>query len=411
MAKPKVRSAEIASLLGSISGGGGGGGGGGGVGGGGRAEGAGAEGRPAGGESGHPVRDRLEAGVSRADNALVLHPNRVAQRGTYVRPFTEDGRFRELVGAIQEAGNVIHVPILVRVEGEPGAVEYVLVDGTHRLEAARRLGISVPAVNLGRIPPARALAIQAMANEVRAAMHVVDQATYVTDLSAQGLSRDAVQRTTGFSAGRVSELLSIGGRLEVLSEDERTRARQADGVTHRALRVLKGGSREEFRTGVLALVEASEAAANGEEQGIGGDGGDRGVGGGALKGSAGLQERVVGEVRLRRSRRPDDVAAGKSTEQSGVTFVPTKNERGTSVTYRIAWRARAVRDDPEAFLTRIGELLRTIAEEATTQYEAAVNPMPAPHSQRPPGELSAIDPRLLSGLSLPMLTRRIVKRT
>jgi len=72
---------------------------------------------------------------------------------------------------------------------------------------------------------------------------------------------------------------------------------------------------------------------------------------------------------------------------------------------------RAERDDPEAFLTRIGELLRTVAEEATAQYEAAVNPMPAPHSQRPPGELSAIDPRLLSGLSLPMLTRRIVKRS
>jgi len=105
------------------------------------------------------------------------------------------------------------------------------------------------------------------------------------------------------------------------------------------------------------------------------------------------------------------VAGGKSADRAGVTFVPTKNERGTSVTYRIAWRARAVRDDPEAFLTRIGELLRTVAEEATAQYEAAVNPMPAPHSQRPPGELSAIDPRLLSGLSLPMLTRRIVKRS
>ena len=37
----------------------------------------------------HPVRDRIESGVARADNALVLDPRRVVQRGRYVRPFTE----------------------------------------------------------------------------------------------------------------------------------------------------------------------------------------------------------------------------------------------------------------------------------------------------------------------------------
>src|SRR5208282_6459120 len=82
-------------------------------------------------EGAHPVRDRMEAGVARADNALVLDPRRIVRRGRYVRPFTEDRRFQELLAAIAEAGNTIHVPVLVRVEGPPGAVEYVLVDGTH----------------------------------------------------------------------------------------------------------------------------------------------------------------------------------------------------------------------------------------------------------------------------------------
>ncbi len=402
MAKSKVNSAEIASLLRP------------------NAPGQGA-GRPMGvadhgsggmggagehGDVSHPVRDRADAGVSRADNTLVLHPARITRRGTYVRPFTEDARFRELVAAIREAGNVIHVPVLVRVEGEPGAVEYVLVDGTHRLEAARRLGILVPAVNLGRIAPERALAIQAMANEVRAAMHVVDQATYVTALAAQGLSRDAIQRTAGFSAGRVSELLSVGGLLDALSEPERTRARQADRVTHRALRALKAAARtpEAFRAGVLALVEASESA-TADDAGTGDDG---------VSAPATLRERVVSEVRARKTASADDARADAATDAtgngSGVTFVPTKNARGTSVTFRIAWRARAVRNNPEGFLSEVHTILQAIAAEATAQYEAALNPMPVPASQRPPGEATPIDPRLLAGLSLPMLARRIAKR-
>lgn len=180
----------------------------------------------------HPVRDRTESGVARADNALVLDPNRVLQRGRYVRPFTDDHRFQELLTAIEEADRTIHVPILVRVEGPPGAVEYVLVDGTHRLEAAMRLGISIPAINLGRITPERAFAIQAMANEVRATMHVVDQAAYVLVLEAQGLSRESIQRTTGFSTGRVSELASLGRLLAPMAESNLGRARRASAVTH-----------------------------------------------------------------------------------------------------------------------------------------------------------------------------------
>lgn len=367
----------------------------------------------------------------------------------------------------------IHVPILVRVEGPPGEVEYVLVDGTHRLEAALRLSIPVPAINLGRVSPDRALAIQAMANEVRASMHVIDQVSYVIALLGQGLTRDSVQRTTGFSAGRVSELVGIGMLLAGLNEGERERARLSERVTHRALRSLKSATTdaEAFRRGVMMLA-ASPAA--GDDLGALGDEIDvtisigqapkDGAATGVHKGADGYQ--LVGRPPAparRRGRTP--------TEPGAVTFVPGRNARGTSVTYRVAWRARAVRQDPEAFLEHVRALIQIIAADATADYAAAVarasshrrrrgggvtpaatdswretiareeaelaararvadlpanlpgrqrdesipdhqNPMPVPPSQRRPGDSSpTINPRLLAGLSIPMLSERMKRRS
>lgn len=431
------------------------------------------------GEGAHPVRDQFESGVARADNALMLDPRRVVRRGRYVRPFTDDHHFHELISAIEEAGRTIHVPVLVRVEGPPGAIEYVLVDGTHRLEAALRLGISLPAVNLGRIAPDRALAIQAMANEVRASMHVVDQVSYVLTLLAQGLTRDAVQRTTGFSAGRVSELVGIGMLLAGLSETERERARRAAHVTHWALRTIKASATDAdaFRRSVMALAAASEAAVA-EGMYLGADGDDIDVTAAVIGVAAhgGLQgSRPLGradELGPERYQKADGGSAAEgrrgrtAATPGGVTFVPGRNARGTSVTYRVAWRAKAVRGDPEAFLDRVRELLQVIAADATADYEAAVarqgtrsrrqrgggvaaateawratiareeaelgtrvadargaarrahampdehNPMPVPPSQRRPGDPGpAISPRLLAGLSIPMLAERLKRRS
>ena len=401
-------------------------------------------------EGGHPVRDRAESGVARADNALVLDPRRVVQRGRYVRPFTDDHRFQELLSAIEEAGRTIHVPILVRVEGPPGDVEYVLVDGTHRLEAALRLGISLPAINLGRITPDRAFAIQAMANEVRATMHVVDQAAYVLVLENQGLSRESVQRTTGFSAGRVSELASLGRLLATIEESDLIRARRAHSVTHRALRALKTAAADDhaFRRGVMTLVTAWETTDSIDANGAGDfedarvvafrpDGTFMPAGPQVDIGALGYQlASAFMPRRSRRGRKP--LAAG------GVSFDSAQNSRGTSVTFRMAWRARAIRQDPELFLERVHDAIQLIAAQATAQYEAATtqqpgqragqsvskksaatrveadrevtdlvmpeweNPMPLPSSQRGADDLSAaIDPRLLAGLSLPMLADRL----
>jgi ParB-like chromosome segregation protein Spo0J len=459
MAKPKsrVQSAAIAGMLGvapSVS-----------------APADDAASRAARGEGAHPVRDHYESGVARADNALVLDARRVVRRGRYVRPFTDDHRFQELVAAIEEAGRTIHVPILVRVEGPPGEVEYVLVDGTHRLEAAFRLSIPVPAINLGRISPDRALAIQAMANEVRASMHVIDQVSYVIALLGQGLTRDSVQRTTGFSAGRVSELVGIGMLLAGLNEGERERARQSERVTHRALRAIKSATTdaEAFRRGVMTLT-ASPAAGD-DDLGAHGDEIDvtesiarkpaDGAPDDTHKGADGYQSSDSSPAHIRRGRTP--------TEPGAVTFVPGRNARGTSVTYRVAWRARAVRQDPEAFLEHVRTLIQVIAADATADYAAAVargssrrrrgggvtpaatdswretiareeaelaararvadlpslhparqrdesipddqNPMPVPPSQRRPGDAApAINPRLLAGLSIPMLSERMKRR-
>jgi ParB-like chromosome segregation protein Spo0J len=425
------------------------------------------------GEGAHPVRDHYESGVARADNALVLDARRIVRRGRYVRPFTDDHRFQELVAAIEEAGRTIHVPILVRVEGSPGEVEYVLVDGTHRLEAALRLSIPVPAINLGRITPDRALAIQAMANEVRASMHVIDQVSYVLTLLAQGLTRDSVQRTTGFSAGRLSELVGIGMLLAGLSEGERERARRSERVSHRALRALKSATTDAdaFRRGVMMLAGSPVA---GDDLGAIGDEIDvtpliahqtrGGAGAGSDKDSDRYQlaDQAPPSAR-RRGRTP--------TEPGAVTFVPGRNARGTSITYRVAWRARAVRQDPEAFIEHVRALIQIIAAEATADYSAAIartaarrrrrgggatpaaadswretiareeaelaarvapvraadsassrardvsmpedqNPMPIPASQRRTGDAPApINPRLLAGLSIPMLSERLKRRS
>jgi ParB-like chromosome segregation protein Spo0J len=428
------------------------------------------------GEGAHPVRDHYESGVARADNALVLDARRVVRRGRYVRPFTDDHRFQELVSAIEEAGRTIHVPILVRVEGPPGEVEYVLVDGTHRLEAALRLSIPVPAINLGRVSADRALAIQAMANEVRASMHVIDQVSYVIALLGQGLTRDSVQRTTGFSAGRVSELVGIGMLLAGLNEGERERARRSERVTHRALRALKGATTdaETFRRGVMMLA-ASPAGSDdldpvGDEIDV-----TQSIVRPAREGPGPSAHKVADGYELaspppaparRRGRTP--------TEPGAVTFVAGRNARGTSVTYRVAWRARAVRQDPEAFLEHVRALIQVIAADATADHAAAVarasargrrrgreftpaasdswretiareeaeiaarvaharaadlpagthagrprddaipdhqNPMPVPPSQRRPGDSAPpINPRLLAGLSIPMLSERMKRR-
>jgi hypothetical protein len=133
----------------------------------------------------------------------------------------------------------------------------------------------------------------------------------------------------------------------------------------------------------------------------------------------------------------------------------------------MAWRARAIRQNPEAFLERVREALRVIASEATAQFKAATalepprsqpsdqevgafggswhdpvaetalaageqdmivplgadptselvmpewqNPMPLPASQRQPDDRGPeIDPRLLAGLSLPMLSGRLKRRS
>jgi ParB-like chromosome segregation protein Spo0J len=433
------------------------------------------------GEGTHPVRDHYESGVARADNALVLDARRVVRRGRYVRPFTDDHHFQELVSAIEEAGRTIHVPILVRVEGSPGEVEYVLVDGTHRLEAALRLSIPVPAINLGRISADRALAIQAMANEVRASMHVIDQVSYVIALLGQGLSRDSVQRTTGFSAGRVSELVGIGMLLAGMNEGERERARLSERVTHRALRTLKSATTDAdaFRRGVMMLAASPGAdedlEALGDEIDVTHSIARAPAGGqaaGAHKGADGYQLAGAAPAPARRGRTP--------AEPGAVTFVPGRNARGTSVTYRVAWRARAVRQDPEAFLEHVRALIQVIAADATADYAAAVaaamarastrrrrrgggvtpaatdswretiareeaelaarvaharaadlplpaslpagrprdesipdhqNPMPVPPSQRRPGDAAPpINPRLLAGLSIPMLSERMKRR-
>jgi hypothetical protein len=185
-------------------------------------------------------------------------------------------------------------------------------------------------------------------------------------------------------------------------------------------------------------------------------------------------ELVAGSDQLS-AERPVGRRGRTATEPGAVTFIAGRNARGTSVTYRVAWRARAVRQDPEAFLEHVRALLQAIAADATADYDSAMaagrvrrrrrrgggvsaatdawrdaitreeaelaarvadaggrgsghggahtdrqrgesipddqNPMPVPPSQRRPGDAApAISPRLLAGLSIPMLAERLKRR-
>ena len=89
----------------------------------------------------------------------------------------------------------------------------------------------------------------------------------------------------------------------------------------------------------------------------------------------------AGSKRPRRGR--------KALAPGGVSFASAQNSRGTLVTFHMAWRARAIRQDPDLFLERVREALQLIAAEATAQYEAATAQPTAQRPERTPARKDA----------------------
>jgi hypothetical protein len=227
-----------------------------------------------------------------------------------------------------------------------------------------------------------------------------------------------------------------------------------------------GGTPATFRRGLLDLIAAARAEDDLDSYGdelvspadgaASGDSSKHAVTDLVSKRHQVRQPRSLG---ARRGRAP--LGAG------GVTFAIGRNARGTSITFRMAWRARGVQTDPELFIERVRDALQAVAAEATAHYDLAVhrgssprrrgrvgswreliareeaelgapiadrpaerpeparegesqaegpipdpeNPMPVPPSRRRPGDQhGGISPRLLAGLSLPMLADRLKRR-
>lgn len=120
-------------------------------------------------------------------------------------------------------GRII-IPIGIREVEREGGVSYVLVYGDRRLTAAERAGFSeIPAVNHGAISEAEALSLQALENEPRKNMHIVDSALTYYALTQNGLTQADICRRFGRSDGYMSVVVRAGEGMAALAEVERSK--------------------------------------------------------------------------------------------------------------------------------------------------------------------------------------------
>ena len=72
-----------------------------------------------------------------------LAPDSIVAEGR-LRPVSEAG-VQAILGSVEELGQIV-TPLVVRQRREKDGFVYDLLDGAHRLEAARRLGLDTAAV-------------------------------------------------------------------------------------------------------------------------------------------------------------------------------------------------------------------------------------------------------------------------
>jgi len=116
----------------------------------------------------------------------------------------EPERYGLLVEAIRKEGFL--QPVLAYPLGTPG--EYRIVDGHHRVKAAREVGmVEVPAVIVADVEEAHAIAIRIGMNRLRGELDLTSVGRALKDLVGQGWQVEDLT-ITGFNVGEVTDLLA-----------------------------------------------------------------------------------------------------------------------------------------------------------------------------------------------------------
>jgi hypothetical protein len=120
-----------------------------------------------------------------------------------------DDRFALLVNEIREAGFL--QPVLVRSLSGGG---YEVVDGVHRLRAARSLGMEhVPCVRVD-LSDARASLVQIGMNKLRGELDLSAVARTVADLANLGTGRDELT-LTGFTTEELDDMIRLASGADL----------------------------------------------------------------------------------------------------------------------------------------------------------------------------------------------------
>lgn len=153
-------------------------------------------------------------------------------------------------------------PIGIREVEREGSVRYVLVYGDRRLTAAARAGLSeIPAVNHGAISEGEALLLQALENEPRKNMHVVDSALTYYALTQNGLTQADVCRRFGRTDGYMSVMVRAGEGMAAFAEEERSKLYRSGKAAFEAFqKLVYRRSRDEVIAGFRQLVNERPAS-------------------------------------------------------------------------------------------------------------------------------------------------------
>lgn len=213
------------------------------------------------GAAGAATLDVLDNVAELNRNAIKVDPRTVHREGPYIRRWKEPEELEAFCSGVAAEGRII-IPIGIREVEREGGVRYVLVYGDRRLTAAERASFSeIPAVNHGAISEAEAVLLQALENEPRKNMHIVDSALAYYALTQNGLKQADVCRRFGRTDGYMSVMVRAGEGMAALTEEERSKLYRSGKATLATFqKLVYGRNRDEVIAGFTQLVNERSAS-------------------------------------------------------------------------------------------------------------------------------------------------------
>lgn len=212
-----------------------------------------------------------------------LAPDSIVAEGR-LRPVSEAG-VQAILGSVEELGQIV-TPLTVRQRRAGVELSYELLDGAHRLEAARRLGLETVPVRVFECTNDQAKLMEIDGNLAGAELNALDTAVFLASrkrvyeklhpetkagvagalakhgsASELGSFAETTAEKFGMTARQVQKIVAAGARL---GPDEIAKLRQAPkAVTLKDLQVIAkiGAAPERYKVvGLLAEGAAKSAA-------------------------------------------------------------------------------------------------------------------------------------------------------